>query len=889
MTIINDETKQLKINPHFSINVDPFDTVTWAKHDSLVKDKDGNILFEQKGVEYPEFWSQQAINIVSEKYFAKKDRLHAGEKSLKELIIRVSTTIQKWGVCQGYFDEENSEIFCREIQYLILHQFMAFNSPVFFNLGLTEDPMISACFIQGLEDSMSSIMELVSNEAQIFQNGGGTGTNFSVLRGSTEPLSTGGTASGPVSFMRGFDSFASVIKSGGRLRRAAKMIMLDVGHPDIEEFLWCKALEEKRLQDLTGDRVVDFDYVYNHTYFQNGNNSIRLPQEFLKAVVNDGNWWTKEVTTAKKLKKYKARELLMDIAEAAHICGDPGIQYHTTINQWNTLANSGEIVASNPCSEYMSLNDSACNLASLNLIKFTDTSKDQNFFDVVSFKAAIKVTLLAQEILVGKASYPTVKITEGARKYRQLGLGYANLGGLLMALGHPYDSDYARSLASAITSILTASAYDFSADMALAQGPFDAWEENKEPFIKVLNKHLRAHKKIIGEESIDDLLEEGQDLWVSAIKKAKLNGMRNSQVTLLAPTGTIGYMMEVATTGVEPDLFLVKNKALVGGGNMRWVNNMIPIALTRLKYTTKERAEICAYVEEHGYIEGAPHLLKRHLSIFDCAIPLKDRFISPDGHIKMMAAVQPFLSGAISKTVNLPSSATVQEIYDIYLRAWKLGLKSIAVYRDNSKIFQPMSTTKKDDVEEKALEAVRHDLPDNIQTIRHKFNVAGHKGYIHVGLYEDGSPGELFIRMAKAGSTINGLMDNFGIAVSLGLQYGVPLDAFIKNFENTRFEPQGWTNNEDIRFAKSLLDYIFKWFKGYFFKTVVEEQVLDDSTEQNDMGMDEKENTQNNGGSLVSSLMPISDGPPCPQCGFLTVPNGTCYRCPNCGSSLGCS
>jgi len=871
---VSGDTTKMKVESFFCKGGKPDAGIKWEKKNAEVKDKDGNAIFQQKGVSYPQFWSQQAINIVSEKYFAKTSRAKNEEKSLKELAERVCGTIRKWAIEGEYLDEDEADVFCNELMYMIYNQVMAFNSPVFFNIGLDEEPMISACFIQGLEDSMGSIMELVSNEARIFQNGGGTGTNFSVLRSSTEPLSKGGIASGPVSFMKGFDAFAGVIKSGGRLRRAAKMIILDVGHPDVEEFIWCKALEEKRLQELIRDGEANFEHVYNHTYFQNGNNSVRIPNEFFRAVKNDGNWYTKEVVSGKKGPKYKASEILGDIAKAAHICGDPGVQYHTTINDWNTLANSGEIVASNPCSEFMSLNDSACNLASLNLMKFVSLDKEK-FFDIEAFRHAVQVTILAQEILIDRASYPTPKITEGARKYRQLGLGYANLGGALMALGHPYDSDFSRSIAAAITSLMTSTAYDFSADIAVLKEPFQEWELNKQPFIKVMNKHIRAHKKIIGEDPIEDLLEISLDTWNSVVSKCNKHGIRNSQVTLLAPTGTIGFMMDVATTGVEPDIALVKSKVLVGGGAMQLVNPVIPLALKTLHYKNDEIKKIQDYVLENGYIEGAPGLLEKHLPIFDCAIPLNNRCIEPMGHIRMMAAVQPFLSGAISKTVNLPENVTIEEIKDIYLDAWKMGLKSIAVYRQGSKIFQPlMSKTK--GKKRAALKPLRRNLPDEIKTIRHKFDIIGHKGYIHVGLFEDGSPGELFIRMAKAGSTINGLMDNFGIAVSLGLQYGVPLDAFITKFENTRFEPQGWTKNSDIQFAKSILDYIFRWLKSYFYSddhTHVEAELKDEPVEELP--------------ALQTST--ISDGPPCPNCGFLTTPNGTCYRCPNCGNSLGCS
>jgi ribonucleoside-diphosphate reductase alpha chain len=737
---------------------------------------------------------------------------------VKQLIGRVANTIAEWGLKDGYFDSaEDSETFRSELTYLLLHQMLAFNSPVWFNVGVDPHPQCSACFINSVEDTMESILELAKTEARLFKGGSGTGSNLSTVRSSRENLNGGGTASGPVSFMRGFDSFAGVIKSGGKTRRAAKMVILNADHPDILEFIDSKAHEEKKawaLIEAGYDGGVNGE-AYSSVFYQNANHSIRVTDEFMRAAVEDKAWATRAVTTGKAMDSLKGREVLWKAAEAAHVCGDPGIQFHTTINLWHPCPNTAQINASNPCSEYMFLDDSACNLASLNLMKFMD---EHGHFDVDSYKHAIELSILAQEIIVDNSSYPTARIADNSHDYRPLGLGYANLGALLMAQGKPYDSEEGRSFAAALTSVMCGHAYATSARIAQSRGPFAGYAKNAEPFLGVMRMH-RDHAYAIRDGGLPgDLLETARSVWDDAVDVGTDYGFRNAQVTVLAPTGTIAFMMDCDTTGIEPDIALIKYKRLVGGGMLKIVNRTVPHALRVLGYDAKQTDEIVTYVEQNETIEGAPHLRQEHLAVFDCAFRAAkgSRTIAPMGHVKMMAAVQPFLSGAISKTVNMPEEATVQDIFDTYVQAWKLGLKAIAIYRDGCKKAQPLSTSKDEGKKKEEIrvvevaKAARRSLPSERAAITHKFAVAGHEGFVTVGLYEDGTPGELFITMSKEGSTISGLMDTIATSISLALQYGVPLRVMVDRFSHMRFEPSGFTGNRDIPMAKSIVDYIFR-------------------------------------------------------------------------------
>ncbi len=863
-------------------HVDPFDEVTWVRRDAIILGKDGKSVFEQKNVEFPESWSQTAVNIVASKYFYydNKDRR---EDSLKQLILRVADTLYRWGVEDGYFDEENGKVFRKELIYLLLNQYAAFNSPVWFNMGIEEKPQCSACFINSVEDRMDSILELVKTEGMLFKYGSGTGTNFSTLRSSFEKLSGGGIASGPVSFMKGYDAFAGVIKSGGKTRRAAKMVILNIDHPDIEKFITCKMEEEKKAYILI-DNGYSPEEAYSSVFFQNANNSVRVSDEFMKAVVEDREWFTRAVTNGEIIKKYRAKDLMLKIAESAHFCGDPGIQFDTTINKWNTCKASGKINASNPCSEYMFLDNSACNLASLNLVKFLD---EDGTFNVESFKNAIRIIFISQEIIVDRAGYPTKKIEKNSHLFRPIGLGYANLGALLMNLAIPYDSDEGRGIASSITSIMTGMAYRTSAEIAGVKGPFKEYRKNKRSFLEVMNLHLDYTEKI--ENSPEYLKKEALSIWQDVVKEGKKSGFRNAQATVLAPTGTIGFMMDCDTTGIEPDIALLKFKQLVGGGVLKIVNNSVEKALKRLGYPEEKINKILEYVEENGMVEGSPDIKEEHLPVFDCALkPHKgNRFIHHMGHVKMMAAVQPFLSGAISKTVNLPENITVEEIKDIYLEAWKLGLKSIAVYRDGSKRMQPLTTSasKKKKV---GLFPVRRRLPRERNAITHKFQINNYEGYIIVGMYEDGKPGEIFLEVAKEGSTISGLMDGFATAVSMALQYGVPLEVLVNKFTNTQFEPSGFTKDPNIKYAKSLLDYIFKWLALKFLPVEKQKSVGIQKPQPplKNVSIELSESESEGGEHLIDYQ---SDAPICPECGSIMVRNGACYKCENCGSTSGCS
>jgi len=783
-----------------------------------------------------------------------------------------------------------------------VNQYASFNSPVWFNVGIEEKPQASACFINSVQDTMESILELVKTEGMLFKYGSGTGTNFSTLRSSKEKLSGGGIASGPVSFMRGFDAFAGVIKSGGKTRRAAKMVILNVDHPDIIDFIKSKAEEEKKAHILIkagydpGFNVPGG--AYDSVQFQNANHSVRVTDEFMKAVLEDKEWHTRYVTTGEICDTYRARDIMRMIAEAAWLCGDPGMQFDTTINNWHTCPNTGRINASNPCSEFMFLDDTACNLASLNLMKFR---KEDGSFDVEAFRHAVDVLITAQEIIVDNASYPTKAIEKNSYDYRPLGLGYANLGALLMSLGLPYDSEPARAYAAVITAIMTGEAYRQSALIAKEMGPFRGYELNREPMLGVIRKHMSYVDKIDKSLIPEELYESAKKIWSETYELGQKYGYRNSQVTVIAPTGTIGFMMDCDTTGIEPDIALVKYKKLVGGGFLKIVNNTVPLALKKLGYTDKQIEEIVNYIDKNDTIEGAPHLKPEHLPVFDCAFkPAKGkRFIHYMGHVKMMAAVQPFISGAISKTVNMPNDVTVDDVMQLYIDAWKMGLKAIAIYRDGSKGTQPLSTSIDDEKktsagEEKKVEfkPVRRRLPDERNSITHKFSVAGHEGYITVGMYPDGTPGEIFITMSKEGSTLSGLMDAFATAISLALQYGVPLKVLVDKFSHMRFEPSGFTNNPEIPIAKSIIDYIFRWLGKKFLKPEEQPSNVDHTDILNEIHLSQEKvvlrsETLEKYEKQIFEIQ--SDAPPCPSCGAIMQRSGSCYVCPNCGSTSGCS
>ena len=821
--------------------VHPYDEITWEYRTAGISSETGKTVFEQKDVEVPASWSQLATNVVVSKYF----RGHVGtperEHSVKQLIDRVVNTIAAWADTQRYFaTDEDLAAFQAELTHMLVHQKVSFNSPVWFNVGIEAKPQCSACFINSVQDNMSSIMDLAKTEAMLFKYGSGAGVNLSPIRSSKAKMSGGGIASGPVSFMRGYDAFAGVIKSGGKTRRAAKMVILDVSHPDVVEFIDSKAHEEKKAWALI-EQGYDPSFTgeaYGSVFFQNANHSVRVTDDFMKAVERDAEWQTIEVSDGQPAGTYKARDIFRKMADAAHLCGDPGIQYDTTINDWHTSANTDRIYASNPCSEYMFLNDTACNLASLNLMKFV---KEDGEFDVDAFRFAAKVTITAQEILVDNASYPTPKIEENSHRFRPLGLGYANLGALLMNRGLAYDSDEGRAYAGAITALMHGEAYRQSAIIARDHGgAFVDYDTNRSSFLRVIAKHRDAAYALPEQGVPQDMLANARQLYDEVLDLGTAHGYRNAQVTVLAPTGTIAFMMDCDTTGIEPDIALIKYKKLVGEGYLKIVNQTVPAALRKLGYTPEQVEEIIAYVNERETIEGAPGLKNEHLNVFDCAFkPVNgERSIHYMGHVRMMGAVQPFLSGAISKTVNMPENATAEEIETVYLEGWKQGLKAIAIYRDGSKRSQPLSTGKKKDdgVESSAedLETIdslrrqlaaaqaeatrphRHRLPAERTAVTHKFDIAGHEGYITVGLYPDGTPGEIFLKMAKEGSTISGLMDTLATSVSLALQYGVPLKDVVNKFAHVRFEPSGFTGNPEIPIAKSLVDYIFRWLGSRF-------------------------------------------------------------------------
>ena len=888
--------------------VDPYQQVEWEKRDARIGDTEGNAIFEQAGVEVPAGWSQNATNIVAQKYFRGVVGTPTRESSMRQLTRRVVDTITDWGVRGGYFaSPEHAEAFRAELTHLVLLQKLSFNSPVWFNVGVEPRPQCSACFINGVDDSMAAILELVHTEGMLFKYGSGAGTNMSSLRASCERLAGGGTASGPVSFMKGFDAFAGVIKSGGKTRRAAKMVILNADHPDIREFATCKAREEKKawaLIDAGYDGTFNGE-AYSSVFFQNANHSVRVTDAFMEAVVGDLDWTTHTVTDGQPAQTFKARELWRDLIEAAHLCGDPGLQFDTTINLWHTCKSSGRINASNPCSEFMFLDDSACNLASLNLLKFHDPGGE---FDVEAFRHAVSLCVLAQVIVVDNASYPTPRIDRNSRDFRPLGLGYANLGALLMARGLPYDSAGGRAYAATMTALLTGQAYASSAELARTRGPFAMYVKNHQAFVDVIRMHRSAVDGIDSAHVPLPLLRAARQAWDDAVVAGEQHGYRNAQVTLLAPTGTIGFMMDCDTTGIEPDIALVKFKKLVGGGQMKIVNGTVGESLTHLGYGADDRTAILAFVEEKGTVEGCPQIKAEHLPVFDCAFKpqLGTRFIEALGHIRMMGAVQPFLSGAISKTVNLQNDASVDEVGATYLKAWQLGLKAIAIYRDGSKRTQPVSTSQGEQKMSAALAAeikagtARRRLPDERQAITHKFSIGGHEGYLTVGLYDDGLPGELFVTMSKEGSTISGFMDGFATAVSLALQYGVPLKVLVDKFSHMRFEPSGFTGNPQIPIAKSITDYLFRWLGLKFLP--VEERPFDPTAAQQDLFYQPPEDSdaaeekkqrqtakrdQHRREEQIFALQ--ADAPACLDCGSIMVRNGACYKCLNCGSTSGCS
>ncbi len=906
--------------------VDPFSEIEWELRSAVIAGEDGRVVFEQRDVEVPRAWSQTATNVVVSKYFRGPLGSPRRESSVRQLIGRVVDTIAGWGERQGYFaDDAGRDTFKAELTALLVTQRAAFNSPVYFNVGIEPKPQCSACFILKVDDNMDSILNWYRNEGIIFKGGSGAGVNLSAVRSCREKLSAGGTASGPLSFMKAADASAGVIKSGGKTRRAAKMVVLNADHPDIELFIKCKQEEERKawaLIDAGYDSSLDGP-AYGSVFFQNANNSVRVPDEFMRAVAEDGEWTTHFVNDHKADATYKARNLMRMIAEAAHACGDPGMQFDTTINTWHTCPNSGRINASNPCSEYMHLDNSACNLASINVLRFLD---ERGEFDVRAFRHAVDVMITAQDILVDNSSYPTEEIGRNARDFRELGLGYANLGALLMALGLPYDSDQGRSYAGAITALMTGEAYLQSARLAQAMGPFSGYPINREPMLKVIASHREKAHDLDSAHVPLGLLRASREAWDEALKLGESAGYRNSQATVIAPTGTIAFMMDCDTTGIEPDIALVKYKKLVGGGMLKIVNGTVPRALKRLGYDSREVQEIVEHLDEHETIEGAPHLADAHLPVFDCAFKPRAgaRTIHYQGHLRMMGAVQPFISGAISKTINMPAEADVDDVAEAYMTAWRLGLKAVAIYRDGSKRTQPLNTGKSK-VESApapaaaAMAAVmaaatgaerglhRKKMPDERKSITHKFDIAGHEGYITVGMYEDGLPGEIFVMMSKQGSTISGLMDSFATAISYALQYGVPLRFLVDKFSHMRFEPSGFTKNPQIPYAKSIVDYLFRWLASKFLDEEARREVGVIALQDRADAVPAMASAAVAGASAEAPLEQVSaaassagvrsrqafinqaDAPPCPDCGCLMVRNGTCYKCLNCGATSGCS
>ena len=900
----------LKVARYFTREgVNPYDEIEWELRAASIINERGKIVFEQSNVEIPKAWSQMATNVVVSKYFRGPLGSPQREHSVRQMIGRVVDTITGWGLKDGYFAaEEDARAFADELTHILVHQKACFNSPVWFNCGIEERPQCSACFILSVDDTMDSILDWYRKEGVIFKGGSGSGVNLSKIRSSKEQLAGGGTASGPVSFMKAADASAGVIKSGGKTRRAAKMVVLNIDHPDVEEFIKCKVEEEKKawaLIEAGYDSSLDGP-AYGSVFFQNANNSVRVSDEFMQAVQEDREWKTRYVRTGEVFETYKARDLLRMIAESTYFCGDPGMQYDTTINDWHTCSNTARINASNPCSEYMHLDNSACNLASLNLLKYL---RDDGVFDTESFRRAVDIIILAQDILVDNSSYPTAEITANAHAFRELGLGYANLGALLMSLGLPYDSDAGRAYAAAVTALMSGEGYLQSTRVAEATAAFAGFEVNRQPMLRVLNKH-RSHAYKISPSHVPlDLLTAAREAWDQTCGEAEKYGVKNSQISVLAPTGTIAFMMDCDTTGVEPDIALVKYKKLVGGGLLKIVNNTVPRALKRLGYDVKQIQEIVEYIDEHETIEGAPHIKDEDLAVFDCAFKPANgsRSIHYMGHVKMMGAVQPFISGAISKTINMPTDVTVDEIMQAYTESWRLGLKAVAVYRDGSKRTQPLNTSKEEKkaaaAEAKETRPFRRKLPDERRSITHKFDIAGHEGYITAGMYEDAQPGEIFITMSKEGSTISGLMDSFATAISMALQYGVPLRVLVDKFSHMRFEPSGFTKNPDIPIAKSIMDYIFRWLASKFLDREAQQEVGIVKEEPEEVASKETAASKKvipissqapRGGAPVASISSVTslyqqDAPPCPDCGAIMIRSGACYKCMNCGAVSGCS
>jgi ribonucleoside-diphosphate reductase alpha chain len=931
-----DKTKTgISFPRHFTARMEPgtspYDEIQWETRTASIGNDKGSTIFEQRDVVVPVDWSQTATNIVASKYFYGKVGSPERETSVAQLVQRVVDTIADWGKKDGYFKTtEDGENFRHELAHLMLTQKACFNSPVWFNVGVKETrgygwifdaqadqvrklesgvlrPQCSACFIVSVKDSLESILDLAKTEGMLFKWGSGTGSNLSPLREEDAVLSGGGRASGPLSFMKGFDAFAGVIKSGGKTRRAAKMVILNADHPDVEKFIWCKAKEEKKAYTLVEagyDSSLDGE-AYGSIFFQNANNSVRATDDFMEAVVRDDDWWTKHVATGQPKDRYKARDLMKQIAEATHQCGDPGMQFDTTVNRWHPCKNTARINASNPCSEYMFLDDSACNLSSLNLMKFVGPDGQ---FDVEGFRHAVDTMILAQEIIVDNASYPTQKIGENSHNFRPLGLGFANLGALLMSMGVPYDSDQGRDMAAGITAVMCGQAYLTSSRVAEAVGTFSGYPENEQPFLEVIRMHRDSVARIRRQHIPVALAEGAQQCWDDAYESGRRSGYRNAQVTVIAPTGTIGFMMDCDTTGIEPDLALIKYKKLVGGGVIKIVNNTVPAALIKLGYSSEQAEQIVSHIDSTGTIEGAPHLKPEHLAVFDCSFRPQngERSIHYMGHVRMMAAVQPFISGAISKTINMPEECTVEDIMAAYSESWKLGLKAVAIYRDNSKKVQPLSSgsgkgekkagslapsgatsgatgggAASAPIEKVVYRPVRRKLPDERRSITHKFSIGGHEGYITVGMYDDGAPGEIFITMAKEGSTISGLMDAFATAVSFNLQYGVPIKFLVDKFAHVRFEPSGWTGNQQIPYAKSIMDYIFRWLGAKFLSP---EYAVSEAGEPMTLRPTETDPQQQ-----LPFLPVTADAPLCAECGSIMTRNGSCYKCGNCGGTSGCS
>ncbi len=934
MSLAPDQTTGIGLRRHYTAaGVDPYSTVTWEKrHARIANWKTGEVAFEQPNVEVPSTWSVNATNILAQKYFRGTLGTPERESSLRDVADRVVNTITQWGIEGGYFDAGEAEIFSDELKYLIIHQKGAFNSPVWFNIGVAGVPQqASACFILAVEDKMEAILNWYVEEGVIFKGGSGAGINLSQIRSSKELLRGGGTASGPVSFMRGADASAGTIKSGGKTRRAAKMVMLDVDHPDIEEFIWCKATEERKARVLREAGFdMDLDGADSHSIqYQNANNSIRVTDEFMQAVVDDADWELVARTDGTIVSTVRARDLMRQFSQAAWECADPGMQFDSTINRWHTSANTGKINGSNPCSEYMHLDNSACNLASLNLLSFLG---DDDAFDVEGFKSAIECFFTAQEILVGRADYPTENIGINSRKFRQLGLGYANIGALLMNLGLPYDSDEGRALAASITSLMTGHAYVTSARTAARMGPHEGYEVNREPMLRVLDQHRAAADDIAYELVPAALARAGQEAWAAATALAAEHGVRNAQATVLAPTGTIGLLMDCDTTGIEPDLGLVKMKKLVGGGTMTIVNQSVSRALRRLGYTPDQVAAITAHIDANGTILGAPGLDPDHVEVFACS--MGDNTIHYGGHVKMMAAVQPFISGAISKTVNMPEDVTVEDVEQLHIDAWRMGVKAIAIYRDNCKVAQPLSTggggatsAADGDVDDDAAatapepvvetkivyKPVRERLPRDRHSRTFEFRVADCKGFVTIGEYDDGRPGEVFLRVSKQGSTLAGIMDALAISLSHGLQYGVPLRTYVETYTGMRFEPAGMTDDPDIRIASSIMDYLFRKlavvYLSYEERASLGIFTTGERTQQTLPGVDDTTSTLGSElpsdppsvesadelvarmSATVADASPIADphAPICMQCGITMQRSGSCHACPGCGNTSGCS